>query len=578
MTMLLALVATQSRRGVMSFRHTLPITRRVRYNPTDRIVVAPARGVGAARFASTQHQPEDYSSMKVSDLRALLRARGQAVSGIKAQLVARLATAQFDAGRIESKPRNDTKTKTPRNETKTKTPRREDGDRLGDDVEDDLGGLINQLTTVERRDPNKTQMGKKTKEGQEKAGSRDGSQRMPGNLVFAKEQDTDDDDWDDEDVEDDEDDPNKTVGAPRYENQIKESTSPSYRIKDNRDSVTFKEDFQGTRVFVQGLTKDTTWKDLKDHFKIAGDVVFASVSMDKKTGLSKQCGLVQFETPAMAQKAILDMRNHPLNGEPLYVRKDVQESRQGSSGGIGGSNYSKPAYTTALPSEWRRANDKAKDGDGDQWYNLTGEERKEIVSLIEKRDKQRRQKNYKMSDKFRNELKDEFGVHLDDRLKLWWTDTKHGGVPDLVSDVKGDGRWGKQKPWKQIPTDEKNDALVDSTLVMDLLLKRDGARKKKDFNAADKLLARAVSCPSGGLTLRVHDESRTWRIWTERPPPRKNETPAGYEKLTPEEMCLQIVEENEPEKVDEIKQLLKKFPGREWNIMKRLREKYKSSD
>jgi len=274
-----------------------------------------------------------------------------------------------------------------------------------------------------------------------------------------------------------------------------------------------------------------------------------------------------------------------------------------------------------------------------------------------------------------------FGVHLDDRLKLWWTDTKHGGVPELVSDIKGEGRWGKPKPWKQIPTGDKNDAMVDSNLVMDLLLKRDGARRKKDFATADGLLARAVSSPSGGLTLRVHDESRTWRIWTERPPPRKGEipasyekltqercleigkengweqnpwkqistdeendamvdtnlvtdllmqrdaardkkdfftadallaqavsspsngrtlrihdesrtwriwterppprkgeTPAGYEGLTPEEMCLQIVKENEPEKVDEIEQLLRKFPGREWNVMKRLKERYTSSN
>merc|ERR1712086_389770 len=135
------------------------------------------------------------------------------------------------------------------------------------------------------------------------------------------------------------------------------------------------------------------------------------------------------------------------------------------------------------------------------------------------------------------------GVHLDDRLKLWWTDTKHGGVPELVSDIKGEGRWGKPKPWKQIPTGDKNDAMVDSNLVMDLLLKRDGARRKKDFATADGLLARAVSSPSGGLTLRVHDESRTWRIWTERPPPRKGEIPASYEKLT-QERCLEIGKEN----------------------------------
>ena len=32
--------------------------------------------------------------------------------------------------------------------------------------------------------------------------------------------------------------------------------------------------------------------------------MFASVSVDNKTGQSKQCGLVQFETNAMAKNAI----------------------------------------------------------------------------------------------------------------------------------------------------------------------------------------------------------------------------------------------------------------------------------
>ena len=73
--MLVALVATQPRRGVMSFLRPLCITRVV--NPTN---VLPTRSVNAARFASTEQQKESYSSMKVSELRELLRARGLAVS------------------------------------------------------------------------------------------------------------------------------------------------------------------------------------------------------------------------------------------------------------------------------------------------------------------------------------------------------------------------------------------------------------------------------------------------------------------------------------------------------------------
>lgn len=308
--------------------------------------------------------------------------------------------------------------------------------------------------------------------------------------------------------------------------------------------------------------------------------MFASVSIDKNTGKSKRCGIVQFETPSMAKAAIREMRKFPMNGATLYVRGDVQESKQREDSRRSKGNddrYEHDSRTQSktkpsIPTEWKRANDKGDDGEGDLWYNLKDEELKEIESIIQKRDGQRRQNNYKMSDKLREKLKDDFGVHLDDRLKLWWTDTKHGGVPRTVSDIKGEGRWGNLKPWRQLPTNPQSDAMVDSDHVMQLLSKRDKARKKKDFVTADELLQKAYSAPQGGLTLRIHDESRTWRIWTEAPPQKKGEN----EKLTPTEMCIQIVAENEPDKVDEMRELLKKFPGREYSIFKRLKGRYDS--
>ena len=182
-----------------------------------------------------------------------------------------------------------------------------------------------------------------------------------------------------------------------------------------------------------------------------------------------------------------------------------------------------------------------------------------------------------MSDGIREQLKEDFGVHLDDRLKLWWTDTEHGGAPSIVSDIKGDGRWGSLKPWRQIPTTPENDALVDTDHVMMLLNKRDKARRRKDFGVADDLLQKAHDAAQGELGLRIHDESRTWRIWTERPPPKHN-TLLGYEDLSPEEMCLKIVKDNEPDKVDEMRAMLRKFPGREWSVFKRLRGRYNARD
>ena len=60
----------------------------------------------------------------------------------------------------------------------------------------------------------------------------------------------------------------------------------------------------------------------------------------------------------------------------------------------------------------------------------------------------------------------------------------------------------------------------------------------------------------------------------ERPPPKKDGAMNGYEKLTAGEMCIKIVEENEPDKVEEMRAMLAKLPGREWNIFKRLKGRY----
>lgn len=507
-----------------------------------------------ARFMSTQ---EEYSSMTVAQLREMLKERGLAVSGIKSQLVERLADG---GGKVVMKPKKET------------IQHFVEDPYADDDVEDDLSGLLDQLKTPE---------GGESASGKDVGKKMKGLNKQSGNVVFAEQGADDEEDSDDEwydDESDDESDPNKTVAPSR-----REMPKPN-KGKGTDAAVTFKEDFQGTRVFVQNLPEQASWKDLKDHFKLAGEVVFASVSVDKRTGRSKQCGIVQYETPAMARNAIREMRNHQMRGatKPLYVREDVQESAKRSTGRDNSDDYEyddRSQKRNAPPGEWKRANDKEEDGGGDSWYNLKDEELKEIEALIEKRDKQRMQRNFKMSDQLRAQLGEEFGVHLDDTLKMWWTDTKHGGVPGAVSEIKGEGKWGgKVSAWRQIPTTPSNDAMVDTARVMELLSKRDRARRRKDFDTADDLLKKAHDSPEGELGLRIHDESRTWRIWTEAPPPRKQgDTPDGYEKLSAKEMCIQIVTENEPEKVDEVEQMLKKFPGREWNIFKRLKGRYNVS-
>mmetsp|Transcript_10328 Transcript_10328/g.14604 ORF Transcript_10328/g.14604 Transcript_10328/m.14604 type:complete len:473 (+) Transcript_10328:108-1526(+) len=334
-------------------------------------------------------------------------------------------------------------------------------------------------------------------------------------------------------------------------------------MADKFPSKNFREDFLGTRVFVQGIPDWIKWQELKDHFKIAGDVVFASVSMDPSTGMSKGCGVVQFESTAMAKNAIKIMRDHPIQGNTLYVREDYQEQRSGDNFELN-NNVSGPRNTSRPPSIWRCGDEENSN------ILLSEEERKSVENVIRARDQARRRKNYETSDMLREDLKRKFSVHLDDRLKLWWPSVDNS-VPSSISDMKGDGRWGNLKPWRQIPTTVENDACVSTDLVNGLLKQRDIARREKDFSTADMLLEQARTSPDGDLHLRIHDESRTWRIWTEAPPPKIHISPTP---MSAAEQCIEIVSKHDPSKIPEVKMVLKKFPGREYNILKKLKQNY----
>ena len=395
-------------------------------------------------------------------------------------------------------------------------------------------------------------------------------------------------------------------GNNRYDNKRNDNRGG----RNNRD---FREDFRGTRVFVQNIPDQISWQDLKDHFRVAGEVVFASVSVDPNTGQPKGHGVVQFETTDMAENAIRIMRDYPLGGVQLFVREDVQEKSGPMSGRVTPGSTRGPT----APTRWKCA-----DEDGLDY--LSEQEYREIRSTIKARDDARRRRNYDAADDMRDQLKLKFGVHLDDRLKLWWASWDGGQtVPKTVSDIKGDGRWGKPNDWRQIPTTPENDLCVDADLVEGLLKQRDVARREKDFPTADALLEQARTAPDGDLTLRIHDESRTWRIWTEekpvRPPhqdgdwqdrrsrsdgrraddrrsrndgrrgedrrgpgpgPRRNDVDGGDEldqrrvRSDLVQQCMDLVMEHAPEKKGEVTKMLKQFPGRENNILQKLQEKF----
>jgi len=79
-----------------------------------------------------------------------------------------------------------------------------------------------------------------------------------------------------------------------------------------------------TCVFVNKLSFDTTWQNMKDHFRKCGEVVHADI-YTKANGFSKGSGYVQFESAKEAQKAIKELHESELDGRKIYVREYYDE-------------------------------------------------------------------------------------------------------------------------------------------------------------------------------------------------------------------------------------------------------------
>jgi cold-inducible RNA-binding protein len=102
------------------------------------------------------------------------------------------------------------------------------------------------------------------------------------------------------------------------------------------------------KLFVGGLSYDTTEATLRDTFAQAGTVESAAVIVDKMSGRSKGFGFVEMSSDEEAQKAIellngkdIDGRNVTVNeARPLEPRAPRRDgfNRGGNRGGFGGGS------------------------------------------------------------------------------------------------------------------------------------------------------------------------------------------------------------------------------------------------
>ena len=98
----------------------------------------------------------------------------------------------------------------------------------------------------------------------------------------------------------------------------------------------------GNRLYVGNLAYSTMDQQLQEAFAEFGEVVSASVVIDRATGQSRGFGFVEMDSAQEAQTAIEKFNGYQLQGRALTVNEaKPRESRGGggrSFGGGGGTN------------------------------------------------------------------------------------------------------------------------------------------------------------------------------------------------------------------------------------------------
>ena len=91
------------------------------------------------------------------------------------------------------------------------------------------------------------------------------------------------------------------------------------------------------KLYVGGLSYNTTQESLGSHFSQAGQVVSASIITDKMTGRSRGFGFVEMSSDEEAQKAVEMFNGQEFEGRTLTVNEArPQGDRPRRTGGFGG--------------------------------------------------------------------------------------------------------------------------------------------------------------------------------------------------------------------------------------------------
>ena len=90
------------------------------------------------------------------------------------------------------------------------------------------------------------------------------------------------------------------------------------------------------KLFVGGLSWDTTDASLNQAFGSFGEITEAKVITDRETDRSRGFGFVTFTEASAATNAIQAMDGKDLDGRAIKVHVDEEGERGGGGGGGGG--------------------------------------------------------------------------------------------------------------------------------------------------------------------------------------------------------------------------------------------------
>ena len=92
---------------------------------------------------------------------------------------------------------------------------------------------------------------------------------------------------------------------------------------------------QGRKIFVGGLSPETTDDDFRCYFETFGDIVESQIMQDHMTGRSRGFGFITYATEEGVQAVYTHGRHHELRGKQVEVKAATPRKVDGKGGGKG---------------------------------------------------------------------------------------------------------------------------------------------------------------------------------------------------------------------------------------------------